>query len=276
LGGTLAFARESGENVGTYLITPSGLTSTNYTISFNAGTLSVTKSALAVTADNKTKSYGTADPEFTVSYTGFVNSDTVASLGGTLAFARAPGENVGSYLITPGGLISSNYIIAFNTGTLSVTKSSLEVTADNKTKSYGAADPVFTVSYTAFVNSDTAASLGGTLAFARAPGESVGSYLITPNGLTSTNYDILFNTGTLAIVDGLTLNVRVLNNAGTNQITITWNAVGNASYLVQYKADMSDSAWSDAAGTVSIQNNVASITDVATAANRFYRVQVLP
>jgi len=33
---------------------------------------------------------------------------------GTLALSRIPGENVGSYLITPSGLISSNYTLCFN------------------------------------------------------------------------------------------------------------------------------------------------------------------
>src|SRR5207249_1509042 len=102
--------------------TPSGLTSTNYSITFNTGSLTITKAALSVTADAKTKTYGAADPAFTVTYAGFVNGDTAAALGGTLSFARAPGENVGSYFITPSGPTSSNYTIAFNTGTLTITK----------------------------------------------------------------------------------------------------------------------------------------------------------
>jgi hypothetical protein len=199
LGGTLAFTRAPGENVGSYLITLSGLTSVNYAISFNTGTLSITKAALSVTADTKTKTYGAADAAFTVAYSGFVNGDTAAVLGGTLAFTRAPGENVGSYLITPGGLTSGNYTITFNTGTLSVTKAALSVTADAKTKTYGAADPVFTVTYAGFVNGETATVLGGTLTFSRAPSENVGSYLITPGGLTSGNYAITFNMGNLTI-----------------------------------------------------------------------------
>jgi hypothetical protein len=199
LGGTLAFTRVPGENVGDYLISPNGLTGANYTITFNPGTLTITKAALAVTADAKSKTYGTADPAFTVTYSGFVNGDTAAVLGGTLSLTRAPGENVGSYLITPSGLTSANYAITFNTGTLTVTKAALSVTADAKTKTYGMADPAFTVTYSGFVNGDTAAVLGGTLAFSRAPGENVSSYLITPSGLTSANYTITLNTGTLTI-----------------------------------------------------------------------------
>ena len=61
-------------------VTPAGLTSTNYTISYVSGTLSVTPAGLTVTADPQTKAYGAANPPLTVSYSGFVNGDTVASL----------------------------------------------------------------------------------------------------------------------------------------------------------------------------------------------------
>ena len=42
-------------------------------------------------------------------------------------------------------------------GTLTVNKASLTVTADNKSKIYGASNPTFTASYSAFANGDTAA-----------------------------------------------------------------------------------------------------------------------
>jgi hypothetical protein len=199
LGGTLSLVRMPSNNVGSYLITPSGLTSGNYAITFNTGTLTITRAALSVTADPKTKTYGATDPTFTVTYAGFVNGDTAVSLGGTLNISRAPGENVSSYLITPSGQTSGNYTITFNTGTLTITRAALSVTAEAKTKIYGSTDPTLTVTYSGFVNGETAAVLGGTLALNRAPGENVGSYLITPSGLTSVNYSITFNTGTLGI-----------------------------------------------------------------------------
>jgi len=48
----------------------------NYTISpLNDGTLTITKAPLSATADNKTKSYGDPNPEFTITYSGFKGSD---------------------------------------------------------------------------------------------------------------------------------------------------------------------------------------------------------
>jgi hypothetical protein len=46
-----------------------------------------------------------------------------------------------------------------NPGTLTVTPASLTITADSKTKVYGAALPTLTASYSGFVNGDTSASL---------------------------------------------------------------------------------------------------------------------
>lgn len=64
---------------------------------------------------------GAVDPVVKATHTGFVSGETAAVLGGTLIFSRAPGEGMGSYLITPGGLANGNYAIAFNTGALIIT-----------------------------------------------------------------------------------------------------------------------------------------------------------
>src|SRR5204862_2995042 len=115
--------------------------------------------------DDKTKTYGAGNPALTVSYAGFINGDTSASLGGTLnvTTTATAASAVGGYPITATGQTSGNYTIAYVAGTLTVTKASLTVTADNKTKTYGAANPPLTVSYAGFVNGDTSLSLGGTL-----------------------------------------------------------------------------------------------------------------
>ena len=60
-----------------YAITASGAVDSDYTISYVAGTLTVTPAPLTITANNQTKVYGAALPTLTASYTGFVNGDTV-------------------------------------------------------------------------------------------------------------------------------------------------------------------------------------------------------
>jgi MBG domain (YGX type) len=46
-----------------------------YTTSSGSNNLTVNKAALTVTANNASKTYGAANPAFSVSYSGFVNGD---------------------------------------------------------------------------------------------------------------------------------------------------------------------------------------------------------
>ena len=214
LGGTLTFSRASGEAVGTYAITPAGLTSPNYSISFQTGTLTINQKALTVTAVNKTKTYGDTDPTFTASYSGFITGEDASDLGGTLTFSRAPGETAGTYAITPAGLTSPNYAISYQNGTLTINPKALTVTAQDKTKTYGDTDPAFTATYSGFISGENSSVLGGTLTFSRASGEAAGTYAIMPAGLTSPNYAISFQTGTLTI-NPKTLTVTAVDESKT-------------------------------------------------------------
>ena len=132
LGGDLAFAcaYTQGSAVNTYSITPSGYTSGNYDITFVAGTLTVSKKALTVTADNKAITYGDAAPAYTASYSGFITGENETDLGGslTLSCSYEQGNNAGSYNITATGYTSDNYDISFVAGTLTVNKASITVT----------------------------------------------------------------------------------------------------------------------------------------------------
>ena len=117
--------------------------------------------------------------------------------------------------------------------------------------------------------------MGGTLAFIRAPGETIGAHLITPSGLTSVNYTITFNPGTLTIVAPAPV-ILPLARLGTTNIVITWTAVSNAIYRVQYIPALGSTNWTDLVGDVTAISNSASKTDNMTPTNRFYRVRVLP
>jgi hypothetical protein len=226
LGGTVAFgtAATAASPVGSYPVTPSGLTSANYVISFANGTLTVTKAPLTVTADNKSKVYGAPNPTFTASYGGLVNGDTAASLGGALAFAApAASAGAGTYSITPSGVTSANYTISFANGSLTVNKAPLTVTAVSTSKILGAPNPSFTVTYSGFVNGDGPSALGGTLNFSTAAtaASPIGSYSITPSGLTSTNYTITFVNGTLSIFYGFSGFLQPINDTAHTQVAMS-------------------------------------------------------
>src|SRR5262249_30698565 len=184
--------------VGTYAISASGAASPNYAFTYVNGTLTVSAATLTITANDKTKVYGTANPALTVSYAGFVNGDTVASLTtpASVSTTATAGSGVGAYPITASGAGSSNsnYAISYVAGTLRVTKAALTVTANDQTRAYGAANPTLTASYAGFVNGDTAASLATapSVSTTATAASAVGTYAITAAGGASSNYTFTY------------------------------------------------------------------------------------
>mgnify|MGYP001085964834 CR=1 FL=1 len=204
LGGTLTITTSADIDspAGTYPIVPSGLSSDNYDINFVNGTLTINKVPLTVTAQNASRNYGEANPSFSVTYSGFVNGEDESDLGGTLTISSADSSSpVGTYPIVPSGLTSNNYEISYVNGTLTINKVPLTITAQNASRTYGATNPSFGVSYNGFVNGDDESNLGGALLITTTADLSspVGTYPIVPSGLTSSNYTITFEDGTLSV-----------------------------------------------------------------------------
>ena len=67
--------------------------------------------------------YGAILPALSVSYAGFVNGDSSASLTTlpTLSTTATAASSVGSYTITAAGAVDTNYIINYVSGSLTVT-----------------------------------------------------------------------------------------------------------------------------------------------------------
>ena len=144
---------------------------------------------------------------------GLVNGDTVTDVTLTSAGA-ADTATVGSYDVTPSTAIGSgltNYAISYVTGTLTVGAKALTITADARSKTYGATLTLGTSAFTTdgLVNGDTVTDV--TLASDGAAATAiVGSYDVTPStaiGSGLTNYAITYTNGTLTI--------------GTRTLTIT-------------------------------------------------------
>ena len=205
LSGTLTFSTSASTTspVGNYFVSATGLSGNNYSITFQNGTLTVTPALLTVSVNNAGKVYGQSNPAFSVSYSGFVNGDTTSVLAGSLSFSTSATtiSPMGSYSVQATGLSGSNYSITFQNGTLTVTQAPLTVTVQDSHKVYGQPNPTFSVSYSGFVNEDTATALGGTLTFSTGatPFSSVGSYLVFASGLTSGNYTISYVSANLAV-----------------------------------------------------------------------------
>jgi mucin-19 len=84
--------------------------------------LTVNPAALTITADDKTKIFGTANPVFTASYSGFVYNENAAQLTSqplitTTATTTSP---VGQYPINVSDAASTNYTFTYVPGTLTI------------------------------------------------------------------------------------------------------------------------------------------------------------
>lgn len=202
---TYSTTATTSSGVGSYPISvtvhdPSGKLS-NYNLTVDSSTLTVTKAALTITADNESKVYGQAVPALALSYSGFVNGNTPAVLTSqpVASTTATASSNVGSYPITVSGAAAANYSISYVAGTLQVTPATLYVIVDPtiSIKFIGQPDPNYTVEYVGFVLGQNSGVLGGTLTITTSlsTDSPIGIYLVTAGGLTSTNYNIVYVPG---------------------------------------------------------------------------------
>lgn len=109
----------------------------------------VGKAMLTTRANDATRAYGTANPTFSASHSGFVNGDTSALVSGAPGFTTAATatSDAGTYPITPSlnTLAAVNYSFAFANGTLTVTKADQTIAFNTpSSKTYG--DVAFSLS----------------------------------------------------------------------------------------------------------------------------------
>jgi len=85
-------------------------------------TLTVNKATLTATAENKTKTFGDANPPFTITYTGFVGTDnsSVIDIAPSISSIATTTSNTGAYPITLTGGTDNNYMITNVNGTLTI------------------------------------------------------------------------------------------------------------------------------------------------------------
>ena len=214
---SLTTTATSASATGTYPITASigTLAAANYTFTFNAGTLTIGKAQLMVTASNVSVPYGSAIPTLPYTITGFQNVDTQLSAttgAPNLTTTATDTSPVGIYPINAaiGTLASNNYGFTFSSGTLSI----------------GQATPVITWHTPAAIRYgkvltgtqlDATSPVAGSFVYTPAlntlllPGTYTLSVTLTP---TSPDYNTATATVTL-VVDEATLRVTAHNHTMT-------------------------------------------------------------
>jgi hypothetical protein len=196
--------------------------------------------SVSVTITNNTYTYSASAKTVTVTTSPPGLAHTVAYLDAFDNPVASP-VNVGLYdvvvTITESGYESEGPFY----GTLTINKKALTATAQNKTVTYGDAQPAYTIAYSGFAGSETSSVLN-TLPTAGVSGTwplDPGNYPITVNGGSDDNYSFSYQNGTLT-VNALTLNNVYVSDYEQNydgngkQITVSTDPAG-VGHVIAYK-----------------------------------------
>ncbi|BAU52226.1 putative Ig domain-containing protein [Mucilaginibacter gotjawali] len=222
--------------VGTYNIVATAAVGTglsNYTISYTNGTMTVTKAALTITANDVTKTYGTtlntvnASSAFTS--TALQNGETIGTVKIVYGTGSAANAAVGTYTLqvtpsaaTGGTFNTNNYNITYAKGAIIVNPAALTITASANNKTYGATltNGNITTGYNSvgLQNGETVGRVAAVYGAGGAAADPVGTYTnqitISAAGggtFTPSNYTITYAPGNIVV--------------GQANLTITANSV---------------------------------------------------
>ena len=222
-------------NAGNYTVKASIDATTNYNAGSATKDFTISKKNITVsgiTASNKTYDGNTTAKLVTnnATFSGKLSGDTLTvSATGTFDNKNVgTGKTVTISGLTLGGASAGNYQLASSgqqtSTTANITAKALTITADAKSKTYGASDPSLTYTSNGLVIGD---SITGSLS--RSEGEDVGTYAITQGTLTAgNNYSITY-TGANLTINKKTLNIAAVAKSktyGEDDPTLTYTASG--------------------------------------------------
>ena len=153
---------------------------------------------------NSSREYGDENPQFTVSYSGFINgeNESVITTLPNVSTTATKKSNAGDYPITLSGGIATNYQFVYEPGVLTVTKAPLSAKVGDATKVYGSRNPAFTIEYYGLKNDETAPAWTTRPTFQTEATENsrVGEYEVTATNGVPVNYDLAnITAGTLTV-----------------------------------------------------------------------------
>ncbi len=106
---------------GAYSISATLTPASGYLASSATGVLTISPAPLTVRANDVTRWYNEPNPVFTASFSGFVAGDTPDRFQGlTFTTPASTMSGVGTYPITPGGLVAPEYAVTYAGGSLTV------------------------------------------------------------------------------------------------------------------------------------------------------------
>ncbi len=248
LGGTLSYecAYAAGSDVDEYEIIPSGLTAENgnYVITYQPGKLTVSQAKSEFELRNLDQLNRVYDAKNTApeAWTDSDGNMNVTIKKGSEILTEVP-MNAGTYTVEVHTEAGKNYEAGNQTFSFEIKKAPLSVKAVDQNVTVGDAIPEYKVLYEGFAGTDTADVLNGSLKFTceYAPDSAAGDYSILPSGLTSENYEIHFENGTLHAVRRASSGSDDSDNSGSTKNPAATNFGKNVSN--------SSSSENDAQGT---------------------------
>ena len=229
--------------VGSYNVVPTatGTNIADYNVVYVNGTLNVTPATLTVAANSFSIPYGTADPTYTATISGFLNGDTQSVVTGSPALTTTPTapSAAGSYPITAGlgTLVASNYTFTFVNGNLTISQATPTIVFSVANQTYGALPfPVSATSnstgaFTYSVVSGPATISGSTVTLTGA-----GAVVLKASEAADSNYTAATKTATFTVGLGTpTIVFSVANQTyGTAPFPVaaTSNSTGAFTYSV--------------------------------------------
>ena len=153
----------------------------------------VGKAILTASVSNAERVYGEENPNFKITYSGFVNNETKEDLEMTpAATCRATRySNVGEYDITISSFTDKNYVLDAKKAKLVIKKALITVSPYDVTKVYGEKNPALQITYSGFKNNENESILlSKAVAFTKVKTMSnAGEYTITTEGANAVNYE---------------------------------------------------------------------------------------
>ena len=186
------------------------------------------KVVATVTADDLSKDYGEDDPEFTAKVK--VGEEEISE-GVVYSLSRVEGENVGEYVITPEGeSIQGDYTIIYNSGTLTISRKAVTITAGSDSRTYdGTALNKNTFTATPLESGDT-----HTFTVEMTSESTITDVGTQPNVIAKVD-DVAVETGEETIVGNYlvtTVNGTLTINPITENVTVTITEHSNSDKIV--------------------------------------------
>ena len=195
---------------------------------------------------------------------GGTQQNAAASIPGTITYGQTAGSVLpaGTQQLTLSFVPTDTavYLPTNATVNLTVDQANLSITADNKAREFGAANPTLTVAFAGFVNGEnpTALTTQPMVATAADGASLPGSYPITVSGAAAANYNISHVAGSLTVfanppvVTAPPVSLTVTNG---DPVSFMGTVSGTAPLTYQWQKD-----GADISGATSTSYNIGAVT----------------